>query len=85
MSDVIMDIIGILVGFILLMSGGEALVQGAIRISDRLKVPKLLVGFTVVAIGTSLPELAVALEAVRQEAAEKIAELETKVAALEAA
>ncbi len=70
MSDVIMDIIGILVGFILLMSGGEALVQGAIRISDRLKVPKLLVGFTVVAIGTSLPELAVALEAVRQEAAE---------------
>ena len=70
MSDEIIDIVSVLIGFLLLMSGGESLVQGAIRISDRLKVPKLLVGFTVVAIGTSLPELAVALEAVRQEAAE---------------
>ena len=70
MADEIMDIARVIIGFILLMSGGESLVQGAIRISDRLKVPKLLVGFTVVAIGTSLPELAVALEAVRQEAAE---------------
>ena len=70
MSEEIMDILSVVIGFLLLMSGGESLVQGAIRISDRLKVPKLLVGFTVVAIGTSLPELAVALEAVRQEAAE---------------
>ena len=70
MSDELIDIASVLIGFLLLMGGGESLVQGAIRISDRLKIPKLLVGFTVVAIGTSLPELAVALEAVRQEAAE---------------
>ena len=55
-----------LVGFIFLMSGGEGLVQGAVRISGKLQVPPLLVGFTVVAVGTSLPELAVALQAVGQ-------------------
>lgn len=56
----------ILIGFALLMSGGEGVVQGAIKIAYRLNVPPLLVGFTIVAIGTSLPELAVALEAVAQ-------------------
>ena len=56
----------ILIGFALLMSGGEGVVQGAIKIAYRLNVPPLLVGFTIVAVGTSLPELAVALEAVAQ-------------------
>jgi len=57
----------IIVGFVLLMLGGEFVVQGAITIANRLRVPPLLIGFTVVAIGTSLPELAVALEAVGRE------------------
>lgn len=56
----------VLIGFALLMAGGEGVVQGAIKIAYRLRVPPLLVGFTIVAIGTSLPELAVALEAVGQ-------------------
>ena len=51
-------------GFILLMAGGEIIVQGAVVIAGRMRVPPLLIGFTVVAIGTSLPELAVSLEAV---------------------
>ena len=55
-----------LVGFVLLMAGGEGVVQGAIQIAYRLRVPPLLVGFTIVAIGTSLPELAVAIEAISQ-------------------
>jgi cation:H+ antiporter len=46
------------------MGGGESLVQGATRISQNLSVSPLVVGFTVVAVGTSLPELAVAIEAV---------------------
>ncbi len=60
----------VLIGFIFLMGGGEGLVQGAVRISSRLQIPPLLVGFTVVAVGTSLPELAVALEAVKQNSPE---------------
>jgi len=58
----------VILGFVLLMGGGELVVQGAITIANRLRVPPLLIGFTVVAIGTSLPELAVALEAVRLDA-----------------
>jgi cation:H+ antiporter len=56
----------VIAGFVLLMLGGEFVVQGAITIANRLKVPPLLIGFTVVAIGTSLPELAVVLEAVSE-------------------
>ena len=67
MADAITDSAYILAGFIMLMSGGEGLVQGAVRISEKLRISPLLVGFTVVAIGTSLPELAVAVEAVSNE------------------
>ena len=71
---VLMDILSlpdvglVILGFVLLMGGGELVVQGAITIANRLRVPPLLIGFTVVAIGTSLPELAVAIEAVGQDA-----------------
>ena len=61
------DPILVILGFILLMAGGEGVVQGAVRIADRMNVPPLLVGFTIVAIGTSLPELAVAIEAIGQD------------------
>jgi len=60
------DPILVLIGFVLLMAGGEGIVQGAVQIAYRLRVPPLLVGFTIVAIGTSLPELAVAIEAIAQ-------------------
>ena len=60
------DPVLVLIGFVLLMTGGEGVVQGAVQIAYRLRVPPLLVGFTIVAIGTSLPELAVAIEAVAQ-------------------
>ncbi|MEE3277796.1 MAG: calcium/sodium antiporter [Candidatus Thermoplasmatota archaeon] len=56
----------IVMGFMLLMLGGEFVVQGAVTIAGRLRVPPLLIGFTIVAIGTSLPELAVVLEAVNE-------------------
>ena len=56
----------VLLGFVLLMLGGEFVVQGAVTIAGRLRVPPLLVGFTIVAVGTSLPELAVVLEAVNE-------------------
>jgi cation:H+ antiporter len=59
-----MDWVLVIAGFILLMSGGEVIVQGAIVIARRMRVPPLLIGFTIVAVGTSLPELAVSLEAV---------------------
>mgnify|MGYP006079211755 FL=1 len=64
MDGTIIDILFVLSGFAFLMGGGEALVQGATRISQNLSVSPLVVGFTVVAVGTSLPELAVVIEAI---------------------
>ena len=47
------------VGLVLLLSGGFALVHGASQLARRLGVPAVIVGLTVVAFGTSAPELAV--------------------------
>lgn len=50
-------------GVVLLVAGGELLVRGAARLASSLGVPPLIVGLTVVAFGTSAPELAVSLQA----------------------
>ena len=52
-------------GFILLGVSGEALLRGAVTTADRLKVPPLFIGLTVIAFGTSIPELTVSLNAAR--------------------
>ncbi|NQY73610.1 MAG: calcium/sodium antiporter [Candidatus Margulisbacteria bacterium] len=51
-------------GFFLLWRGGHYLIEGAGSIAKRLHVPDLLVGLTLVAFGTSLPELCVNMMAV---------------------
>jgi len=68
MDGTLVDVLFVLSGFAFLMGGGEALVQGATRISQNLSISPLVVGFTVVAVGTSLPELAVAIEAIGNDA-----------------
>jgi cation:H+ antiporter len=49
-------------GFILLIAGAEALVRGASRMAAALGVSPLVIGLTVVAFGTSSPELAVSIK-----------------------
>ncbi len=49
----------IFIGIVLLLAGGIALVHGASQIAGRLGVPPMVVGLTVVAFGTSMPELVV--------------------------
>ncbi len=46
-------------GLVLLVGGGELLVRGAVRIAERFGLSKTIVGLTVVAWGTSMPELVV--------------------------
>ncbi len=58
------DTVLVILGFILLIVGGESVVQGAITVAKKMNVSPLLIGFTIVAVGTSLPELAVTIKAV---------------------
>jgi len=54
----------IVVGMVILVSGGEILVRGASQLAVATKIPPVIVGLTIVAFGTSAPELAVSLSAV---------------------
>jgi len=50
-------------GVVLLSLSGDALVRGAVAIAQRLHIPSIIVGLTVISMGTSAPELFVSLEA----------------------
>lgn len=55
-------------GLIILLLAGDALVRGAVNLSLRLGVPALIVSLTIVAFGTSAPELLIAIKAVKENA-----------------
>jgi len=54
----------LLAGLVMLIAGAEALVRGASRLATLIGMPPLVIGLTVVAFGTSAPELAVSVKAV---------------------
>jgi len=60
----LMDIVYVAVGLVLLVLAGDALVRGSVNLSLRLGIPPLIVGLTVVAFGTSAPELLVSVSAI---------------------
>jgi cation:H+ antiporter len=55
-------------GLLILLLAGDALVRGAVNLSLRLGVPALIVSLTIVAFGTSAPELLIAISAVKEHA-----------------
>lgn len=57
------DAFFLLLGLVLLIAGGDLLVRGAVRIAERLNVSPMLIGLTVVGMGTSMPELAASVQA----------------------
>lgn len=61
MNELLLNILLFLLGFAFLAGGAEFLVRGASRLAVRLAVPMVVIGLTVVAFGTSLPELVVSL------------------------
>lgn len=58
-----MDYLLLVVGFVLLLKGADFFVEGSSSIAKRLRVPSLIIGLTIVAMGTSLPECAVSISA----------------------
>ena len=59
----LLSLLLIAIGLILLVTGADALVSGASRIAQRFGIPPLIVGLTVVAFGTSAPEIVVSTTA----------------------
>lgn len=57
-----MNLVLILVGFAFLISGGDLLLKSAVSISLRLRIPKMIIGMTVVSFATSAPELIVSVK-----------------------
>ena len=55
----VLPVIYFIIGLILLIKGGDWFVDGATGIAHRFHVPELLIGATVVSIGTTLPEVMV--------------------------
>jgi len=53
----------LIVGFVLLIKGADFFVDGSSAVAKRLKVPSLIIGMTIVAMGTSLPETSVSVSA----------------------
>lgn len=53
-----------IVGLVLLLLAGDSLVKGAVNMSLRLGVPALIVSLTIVAFGTSAPELLISVQAI---------------------
>lgn len=53
----------LIVGFVLLVKGADFFVEGSSSVARRLRVPSLIIGLTIVSMGTSLPEAAVSIAA----------------------
>ena len=63
----IQQIIILLVGFVFLVKGADWFVEGAASIARKLGIPQLIIGLTIVAMGTSMPEAAVSITAALQQ------------------
>ena len=51
----------IIIGIVLVLWGADRLTEGAVSVAERLHVPQLVIGLTIVAMGTSMPELCVSV------------------------
>ena len=60
----IINILILVLGFVILIKGADIFVDGASSIAGNFKVSKMLIGLTIVAFGTSAPELAVSIKSI---------------------
>ncbi|HEX5834288.1 MAG TPA: calcium/sodium antiporter, partial [Pyrinomonadaceae bacterium] len=58
-----LDVLFVVIGFVLLLGGANVLLIGAMNIAEQFGVSQVVIGLTIVAIGTSLPELAASVVA----------------------
>lgn len=57
----LLNALWIVVGVLLVLWGADRLTEGAVAVAERLRVPQIVIGLTIVALGTSMPELCVSV------------------------
>ena len=60
---VVIQLVLLVVGFVFLVKGADWFVEGAGKVAEKFGIPQLVIGLTIVAMGTSLPEAAVSVSA----------------------
>ncbi len=68
--EILLQLLLLAIGFVLLVKGADWFVDGTSGIATRLKIPQLVIGLTIVAMGTSAPEAAVSITAALKGSAE---------------
>lgn len=63
MLEMLKNILILIVGFVLLVKGADFFVEGSSSVAKRFRIPSIIIGLTIVAMGTSLPEFAVSVTA----------------------
>lgn len=57
----LLNALWIVVGVVLVLWGADRLTEGGVSVAERLRVPQIVIGLTIVALGTSMPELCVSV------------------------
>ena len=57
----LLNIIFIIAGIAIVLWGADRLTEGAVAVAERMKIPQIVIGLTIVAMGTSMPEFCVSL------------------------
>lgn len=70
MADVAIQLLFLVIGFVMLVKGADWFVDGASKVAEKFGIPQIVIGLTIVAIGTSLPEAAVSTAAALKGSAE---------------
>ncbi|MBF1597144.1 MAG: sodium:calcium antiporter, partial [Prevotella sp.] len=55
----LLNILIIVVGIALVLWGADRLTDGAVAVAEKMKMPQIVIGLTIVAMGTSMPEFCV--------------------------
>lgn len=63
MKEMFVAVIYLIAGFVLLIEGADYFVDGSSSVAKKLNIPPIIIGMTIVAMGTSLPECAVSVTA----------------------
>ena len=61
--EILLNVALLIVGFVLLVKGADFFVEGASGVASKFGIPQLIIGLTIVAMGTSAPEAAVSITA----------------------